>query len=57
MMGEKGNVFGTDLILALLMCSPRSVFPWDIVVQRIGPMLFFDKRPESTIGSKKWFFI
>lgn len=42
------NVFATDAILAHLMASPRSVFPWDIVVQRVNNMVFFDKRDEST---------
>lgn len=29
-----GNVFATDVILAHLMASPRSIYPWDIVVQK-----------------------
>ncbi|KAG9509454.1 Eukaryotic translation initiation factor 3 subunit D, partial [Fragariocoptes setiger] len=43
----EGNVFATDAIIATLMCAPRSVFSWDIVVQRVGDKLFFDKRDES----------
>lgn len=31
----KGNVFATDAILAHLMTCPRSVYPWDIVVQKL----------------------
>lgn len=31
----KGNVFATDAILAHLMASPRTVYPWDIVVQKV----------------------
>ncbi|EQC34013.1 hypothetical protein SDRG_08230 [Saprolegnia diclina VS20] len=42
------TVFATDAILSHLMASPRSVYPWDIVVQRVGNMLFFDKRDAST---------
>lgn len=42
------NVFATDAILAHLMASPRSVIPWDIVVQRVNNMVFFDKRDESS---------
>lgn len=43
----EGNVFATDSIIATIMCAPRSVLSWDIVVQRVGDKLFFDKRDES----------
>lgn len=43
-----GNVYATDAIVAHLMASPRSVYPWDIVVQKLpGGILFFDKRDSS----------
>jgi translation initiation factor 3 subunit D len=42
-----GNVFATDAILATLMCCTRSVYSWDIIVQRVGKKLFFDKRDDS----------
>jgi translation initiation factor 3 subunit D len=42
-----GNVFITDSILSHLMTCTRSVFPWDIVVQKLGGTLFFDKRDNS----------
>lgn len=32
----KGNVFATDAILAHLMASPRTIYPWDIVVEKVG---------------------
>jgi translation initiation factor 3 subunit D len=32
------------VILSVLMCAPRSVYPWDIVIVREGNNLFFDKR-------------
>lgn len=35
----KGNVFATDTILAHLMASPRTIYPWDIVVQKVSRML------------------
>ncbi|CAG8552828.1 217_t:CDS:10 [Diversispora eburnea] len=41
---DEAVVFATDTILSLLMCSPRSVYPWDIVINRMGNKLFFDKR-------------
>ncbi|CAJ0932778.1 unnamed protein product [Ranitomeya imitator] len=43
----QGNVFATDAILATLMCCTRSVNSWDIVVQRVGSKIFFDKRDNS----------
>jgi len=48
-LASKGvaNVFCTDAILAHLMASPRSVYPWDIVVIKIQDKIFFDKRDNS----------
>lgn len=37
-------MYTTDVILSVLMCAPRSVYPWDIVILREGNNLFFDKR-------------
>lgn len=42
-----GNVFATDAILSVLMCCTRSVYSWDIVVNKFGKKLFFDKRDDS----------
>jgi len=44
---SEGNVFATDAIIATLMCTTRSVYSWDVVVQRVGDKLFFDKRDDS----------
>ncbi|KAL6538654.1 Eukaryotic translation initiation factor 3 subunit D [Orobanche gracilis] len=46
---DRATVFATDSILSTLMCSPRSVYSWDIVVQRVGNKLFFDKRDGSQL--------
>ncbi|XP_021902105.1 eukaryotic translation initiation factor 3 subunit D-like [Carica papaya] len=46
---DKATVFATDTILAALMCAPRSVYSWDIVIQRVGNKLFFDKRDGSQL--------
>lgn len=43
----EGTVFATDSIIATLMCATRSVYSWDVVVQRVGNKLFFDKRDDS----------
>lgn len=44
---SQGNVFITDAIMATLMCATRSVYSWDIIVQKVGKKLFFDKRDDS----------
>lgn len=44
----EGTVYATDAIIATLMCATRSVISWDIVVQRVGNKLFFDKRDDSS---------
>ncbi|KAI0082496.1 translation initiation factor eIF-3 subunit D [Panus rudis PR-1116 ss-1] len=41
---DTATIYTTDVILAGLMCAPRSVYPWDIVIVREGNKLFFDKR-------------
>lgn len=45
---DKVAVFGTDIILSHLMVAPRSVFPWDVIVTKIGSKIFFDKRDGSS---------
>jgi translation initiation factor 3 subunit D len=37
-------IYATDVILSVLMCAPRSVYPWDIVIVREGDRVIFDKR-------------
>ncbi|CAG8593780.1 20083_t:CDS:10 [Dentiscutata erythropus] len=46
---DEATVFATDAILSLLMCAPRSVYPWDIVINRIGNKLYFDKRANDYV--------
>jgi len=46
-MDEKATVYATDAILSHLMVATRSVYPWDIIVTKIGSKLFFDKRDGS----------
>jgi translation initiation factor 3 subunit D len=44
-----GQVFITDTILAHLMTCTRSVYPWDLVIQKLpGGTIFFDKRDSSS---------
>lgn len=44
-------MYTTDVILSVLMCAPRSVYPWDIVITREGNRLFFDKRDGGPFDS------
>jgi len=46
---DEATIFATDSVLSMLMCAPRSVYPWDIVIVREGKKLFFDKREGSQL--------
>lgn len=46
-------MYATDSILATLMCSIRSNYSWDVIVQKVGGKLFFDKRDDSEFGTFK----
>lgn len=45
---NEGNVFATDAVLAQLMAASRSVYSWDIVIEKVNGMLFLGKRDNST---------
>lgn len=42
-----GNVFATDAIISHLMAASRSIYSWDIVIQKMNGMIFLDKRDNS----------
>jgi translation initiation factor 3 subunit D len=44
----EGNVFATDAIIAQLMAAPRSIYSWDIVIQKTNGLIFLDKRENSS---------
>jgi hypothetical protein len=44
---EVGNVFATDSILSHLMAAPRSLYSWDIVIQKTEGVIYLDKRENS----------
>jgi translation initiation factor 3 subunit D len=46
---DEGSVFATDNILSALMCAPRSVFSWDLVITNHNGKLFIDKREGSNL--------
>ncbi|OAL74666.1 translation initiation factor eIF3 [Trichophyton violaceum] len=43
------TVFATSDILSMLMCAPRSVYSWDIVIVKQGDKIYFDKRDNASI--------
>lgn len=46
---DVATIFATDSILSMLMCSPRSVYPWDIVIVKQGNKVYFDKRDNAAL--------
>lgn len=46
---DEATIFATADILSMLMCAPRSVYSWDIVIVQQGNKIFFDKRSNATI--------
>ncbi|KAJ0413573.1 eukaryotic translation initiation factor 3 subunit D [Aspergillus carlsbadensis] len=43
------TIFATSDILSMLMCAPRSVYAWDIVIVHQGNKIFFDKREGTSL--------
>lgn len=46
---DEATIFATDNILSMLMCAPRSVYSWDLVIIRQGNKIYLDKRDGSTL--------
>lgn len=46
---SEATVFATADILSMLMCAPRSVYSWDIVIVKQGDKIYFDKRDGASI--------
>ncbi|KAK4560681.1 hypothetical protein LTR86_005259 [Recurvomyces mirabilis] len=46
---DEATVFATDNILSMLMCAPRSVYSWDIVMLKEGDKIYIDKRDGSSL--------
>ena len=42
-----GDIYATDAIIAQLMAAPRSVYSWDLVVQKMDGIIYIDKRDNS----------
>lgn len=46
---DEASIFATDNILSMLMCAPRSVYSWDIIMVKQGGKIFIDKREGSSL--------
>lgn len=46
---DEATIFATDSILSMLMCAPRAVYSWDIVMLRQGNKVFLDKRDGAAL--------
>ncbi|KAK4506389.1 hypothetical protein PRZ48_000119 [Zasmidium cellare] len=46
---DEASIFATDNILSMLMCAPRSVYSWDIVIVKQNGKIFIDKREGSSL--------
>lgn len=46
---DVARIFATDSVLSMLMCAPRSVYPWDIVIVKQGNKVFLDKRDNAAL--------
>ncbi|RJE26904.1 hypothetical protein PHISCL_00711 [Aspergillus sclerotialis] len=46
---DEATVFASSDILSMLMCAPRSVYSWDIVITHHGNKIYFDKREGASI--------
>lgn len=46
---NEATIFATDDILSMLMCAPRSVYPWDIVILKQGDKVYLDKRDNANL--------
>lgn len=46
---DEGTIFATDNILSMLMCAPRSVYSWDLVITKHNGKVFIDKREGSSL--------
>ncbi|KAH9825728.1 Eukaryotic translation initiation factor 3 subunit D [Teratosphaeria destructans] len=46
---DEAQIFATDNILSMLMCAPRSVYSWDIILLKQNGRIFIDKRDGSSL--------
>eukprot|EP01035_Chromulina_nebulosa_P017370 gene17370-22918_t len=47
LVDDVGDIYTTDIILAHLVVAPRSIYSWDIVIEKTDGKIFLDKRESS----------
>ena len=46
-----GQVFMADSVLVALMCAPRSVYSWDVLITKTDGKMYFDTRSGFSINT------
>lgn len=46
---DEATIFATDSVLSMLMCAPRSVYSWDLIIVKQNNKIFIDKREGSSV--------
>lgn len=46
---DAATIFVTDSILSIIMCTTKSVYPWDVIINKTNGKIFFDKRDDSPV--------
>jgi translation initiation factor 3 subunit D len=44
---DVGDVYATDSILSTLVAAPRSIYSWDIIIEKSEGKIFLDKRDDN----------
>lgn len=45
---EEAEIFTTDVVAAVLMCSTKSNYSWDIEIKKVDGIIIIDKRTDDT---------
>ncbi len=45
------DIFTTDVIAAVLMCSTKSNYSWDVEIKKYENKIFIDKRQDETLAN------
>lgn len=53
MEGDEADIFTTDLVAAVLMCSNKSNYSWDVEITKVKDKIIIDKRTEDDAGETK----
>jgi len=48
MENEEAEIFTTDVVASVLMCSTKSNYSWDIEIKKVDGIIIIDKRTDDT---------